>query len=331
MQPSYGSTEYGTELKPRESMRLCVEILKIGGLLHTRNMSHRDTILYNVRKTLVLLVYYSLTISVYVYLFVAWGSFNDMIESVSYSISLTVIALKMYVIMFRSDEVQHVVKTVQENFFIHGTELSTENRNIIKNTMKLAKKITVAYATMQASATAVFLFGPLTSFSVMLQTHNATNISSATSVYDRKLPLQLWFPLDLTRSPRFEIAYTYLVLTALMNLWNIVGIEAFCMTTFIYLTGQFELLCDSIRNASEKVKYRLDERQHSTPDSDGINKRLEFTSDKKIKIQYSKANVDSVISAKGKVNLIYITHKTYIKHAPLHIFSSDFLRVFFVV
>jgi hypothetical protein len=331
MQPSYGSIEDCIEVKPRESMGLCVAILKIGGLLHTRDTSHRASILYNVRKTLALLVYYTFTFSVYVYLFVAWGSFNDMIETIAYSISLTVIALKIYVMVSRSDEVQHIVKTVQENFFIFGTELSTENRNIIKNTMKLARKITVAYATMQLSTIVVFMFGPLASFSVMLHTHNATNISSETLVYDRKLPLQFWIPLDVTRSPQFEIAYVYVVIAGFMNTWNVVGIEAFCMTTFIYLTGQFELLCDSIRNASEKVKYRPDDRQHSSAGNDGINKHLKFTSDKKTEIQYSKANTDSVISAKGKVNIIYMTYKTSIKHAPMQIFPSDFLRMFLVV
>ena len=58
------------------------------------------------------------------YLFVARGNFSDTIENIAYAITLTVLTLKMNVIMFRSDEVQHIVKTVQENFFIHGTELS---------------------------------------------------------------------------------------------------------------------------------------------------------------------------------------------------------------
>jgi len=126
-------------------MELCVAILKLGGLLRTIDMSHRDSILYNVRQALVLLLYYTFTFSVFVKLFVVWGSFSDMIETIAYTISLTLIALKMNVIMFRSDEVRHILKTVQENFFIHGTELSTENRKIIKNAVKLARQLTVAY------------------------------------------------------------------------------------------------------------------------------------------------------------------------------------------
>jgi len=300
MQPSYDSTEDGTEVKPRESMELCVAILKLGGLYRSRDMPHRYSILYNVQQALVLLLYYTLTFSIFVCLFLVWGSFSDMIETIAYSITLTVLALKMNVIIFRSDEVQRIVKTVQENFFIHGNEISIENRKIIKNAMKLARKITLVYLTMQITAWFVFLFGPMISFDVTLQTHNTKNISSKTLVYDRKLPVRLWIPLDVTRSPQFEIAYTYIVLSGSIGTVNLAGIEIFCLTTFIYLTGQFELLCDSIKNASEKVKYRLDKRQHSSAGSNGINKRLEFTSDKKTKIQYSRAKADSVSSAKGK-------------------------------
>ena len=325
MQPSHESTEDGTLVKPRESMELCVAILKLGGLLRTIDMSHRDSILYNVRQALVLLLYYTFTFSVFVKLFVVWGSFSDMIETIAYTISLTLIALKMNVIMFRSDEVRHILKTVQENFFIHGTELSTENRKIIKNAVKMARQLTVAYAAMQMTVAVLFLFGPLITFDVILQTHNTTNISSETVVYDRKLLIQFWTPLDVTQTPQFELVYTYWVLIGCILTVNVVGIEAFCMTTFIYLTGQFELLCDSIRNASEKVKNRLDKRQRSKACSNGVNKRLEFTSDKKIKIQYSRADRESVNSGKGKGSINHATHQPSLKLVLVHIFSSDFL------
>jgi hypothetical protein len=325
MQPSYESTEDGKEVNPRESMELCVAILNLGGLLRTRDMPHRDLILYNIRQAIFLLVYYTYVFSILVYLFVAWGSFSDMTETIAYIITATVISLKMNVIMFRSDEVQHIVKTVQENFFIHGTELSIENRRIIKNVIKLAKKITIAYATLQMTAAFVFFVGPMITFDVMLQTHNTTNISSETIVYERNLPVQFWTPLDLTRSPQFWLAYTYTVLAGSVCAMYNIAIEIFCVTTFIYLTGQFELLCDSIRNASEKVKYRIKKRQHSSAGSNGINKRLEFTEDKKAKIQYSRADTESVSSAKGKRSIIYATHQSSLKHAPIYIFSSHFL------
>ena len=154
----------------------------------------------------------------------------------------------------------------------------------------------------------MYLVGPQIFFDVMLQTHNTTNISSETVVYDRKLPVRFWTPLDVTRSPQFELAYTYTVLAGCAITLYSAAVEIFCVTTFIYLTGQFELLCDSIRNASEKVKYRIEKIQHSSAGSNGTNKRLEFTADKKTKIQYSRADNESVISARGKGNIIYATH-----------------------
>ncbi|XP_033609946.1 uncharacterized protein LOC117282825 [Cryptotermes secundus] len=84
-------------------------------------------------------------------------------------------------------------------------------------------------------------------------------------------------------------------------MWNIVGIEAFLMTTFIYLTGQFELLCDSIRNASQRVTYRLNQRQLASAGGDDINELHDFMSDKEKKNRYSNGNTESsIIPAMGE-------------------------------
>lgn len=304
MQTSDGSVEADREVKPWESMRLCVAILKIGGLWHTRDMTHRRAILYNVLKTFVLLAFSSIALSVYAYLFAEGGSFIDMLETYAYSISCTVYFLKYYVILFRNVEVQHITNTVQENFVIHGKELSTENRTIIKNAIKFARKITIAYATMNIASLIIYtILGPLISASVPFQTQNEANISSGIHVSNRKLPFEIWFPVDVTQSPRFEIAYMYLSTTIVVNMWNFVGIEAFFMTTFIYLTGQFELLCDSIRNASQRVTYRLNQRQLASAGGD-INEPHDFTSDKEKKDRYSNGNTkSSIIPAMGKVNI----------------------------
>jgi hypothetical protein len=231
-----------------------------------------------------------------------------MFETIAYSISMTVISLKFHVLLFRSEEVSHIVQAVQDNFIIHKTELSTENRQIIRNTINLARKITLAYGTMQTSSMCIYIIlGPLISFALQPHNQNATNISSDTSISDRKLPFQIWFPVDVTESPRFEIAYIYLSATGCINTWSIMGIEILCMTTFIYVAGQFELLCDSIRNASERVINRLNEKQHSSAGIDNIHTTQKFAFDKKkMKINYSNAYTESSVnSVMGKVNIYH--------------------------
>jgi hypothetical protein len=181
---------------------------------------------------------------------------------------------------------------------------------------------------LHTSVWVVYLAGQQIAFDVMLQTHNTTNISSETVVYDSKLPFRIRIPLDVTRSPQFKIAHTYIALTGSIITLKLMAIEIFSVSTFIYLTDQLKLLYDSIRNASEKVKYRIDKRQHSSAGSNGITKRRVFTSDKKTKIQYSRGDTESVSSTKGKGNIIYATHQSSLKHASVYIFSSDFLRTF---
>jgi hypothetical protein len=307
MQASGRPVEAGVDVKPRESMWLSVAILKMGGLWNTRDMTQRGAFLYTALKTLVVLVFCVITLSVYVYVIVAWSGFTDMLDSIAYCISMAVYCLKFRVIIFRSDEVQHITDAVQENFIIHSRELSTENRNIIKNAIKLARKITFVYATMYASSLVIYtILGPLISASVPFQTEYAGNDSSRPNVSNLTLPFNIWFPVDVTGSPRFEIAYVYLSTTGIIDTWNIVAIEVFFMTNFIYITGQFELLCDSIRNASERVTYRLSQTQLAPADGDVISERQMFASDKEKIIRHCNENTESsIISAMGKENITY--------------------------
>jgi hypothetical protein len=296
---AFGRPVDATLVKPRESMNMCVAILKIGGLWHTRNMTHRGAILYNVLKVFVVLVFCAITSSVYVHMFVAWGSFIDMLETIAYCISMTVYSLKFHVILFRSDDVRHITNAVQENFTIHGSELSTENKNIIKNAIQLARKISIAYASMYTVSLIIYtILGPLISANMPFHTQSTGNDSNEIHVPNRKLPFDTWFPVDVSESPRFEIAYVYLSTTGIINTWNIVGIELFFMTNFIYITGQFELLCDSIRNASERVACRLSQTQLISAVSDDIDDPEMFMSNKEKSIPYSKEN-----TALGKYSL----------------------------
>lgn len=267
--------------------------------------------MYTVLKTCVVLVFCTITLSVYIHVAVAWSGFTDMLETIAYCISMTVCALKFRVIIFRSTEVQHITDAVQENFIIHSKELSTENRNIIKNAIKLARKITIAYATIYTCSLVIYtILGPLISASVPFQAERAGNDSSILDVSNLKLPFEIWFPVDVTRSPRFEIAYVYLSATGIINVWNIVAIEVFFMTNFIYITSQFELLCDSIRNASETVACRLRKTQLAPAESDNINELQVFTSNKEKIIRHYNDNTESsIIHAMGKENITYSIQK----------------------
>jgi hypothetical protein len=238
---------------------------------------------------------------------VAWSGFTDMLETIAYCISMTVCSLKLRVIIFRSDEVQYITDAVQENFIIHSKELSTENRNIIKNAIKLARKITFAFATIYTCSLVIYtILGPLISASLPFQTEIAGNASSTHNVSNLKLPFEVWFPVDVTGSPRFEIAYVYLSATGIINVWNIAAVEVFFMTNFIYITGQFELLCDAIRNASEKVASRLSQTQLAPADSDDINEPQVFASDKEKIIGHHNENTESrIIHAMGKETITY--------------------------
>jgi hypothetical protein len=329
------------EAKPRESMGLCVAMLRIGGLWHTRDMSHGNAILYNMWKTLTVGAFCVLTLQVYLYLLIMWGTSEDMFETIAYSITMTVFVLKIRLMLFKKEDVNDIVQTVQENFIIHGNELSTENTQIIKNTIKLGRKVTIAYAVMLTTSIALFILpAPLISLEVPLQMLNTANISSEARISDRRLPFVVWFPVNVTQSPMFETAYIYLSTAGAINSYNMISLEVFCMTTVIYTAGQFELLGDSIRNASQRVKYRLNGVQRSSDGTDNIDELQKFTSVKNKMIQHSDANTESTVTpAIGKVTVTYsripMTSKHFCPSATIFVkfsgYVNEAMRKFFSI
>nr|XP_034180214.1 odorant receptor 85c-like [Osmia lignaria] len=62
------------------------------------------------------------------------------------------------------------------------------------------------------------------------------------NVKTRYLPFEVWYGTDVTESPKFEIAFFFQFVAAMMSCTGLWAIETSCMTTLLHVSGQFKLI-----------------------------------------------------------------------------------------
>ncbi|XP_026671596.1 odorant receptor 13a-like [Ceratina calcarata] len=72
----------------------------------------------------------------------------------------------------------------------------------------------------------------------------------------RELPFEVWYGVDVSTSPYFEIAFAWQVLTACVSTAVICGLDASFMTTILHVAGQFRLISAWINNISVEINYK---------------------------------------------------------------------------
>ncbi|CAL7933126.1 unnamed protein product [Xylocopa violacea] len=80
------------------------------------------------------------------------------------------------------------------------------------------------------------------------------NISNAHT--SRHLPFDVWYGTDVSASPKFEIAFVYQVISAMICAATISGLDASFMTTILHVSGQFKLINTWIRNIGTEINYQ---------------------------------------------------------------------------
>ena len=240
------SEKHEVELKTRNCMNLSTKILEVGGLWYT---GKTENISYDLYQKFVL-VYINLWILCnYTQLYHSRNNFQELLEMMCITISYSLFLLRIYVYIFKKEQVGYVVKKISQNFIIHENKLTLENLNIIRNTLQQARKLIFMYAIF-------FLIGNMiyTVLTPMILSATAMNNSTETS---RVLPAKLWLPIDQQVSPNYEILYGVFTVTSLFVGWLFFSIDILFFVVMIYITGQFTLLTDSLCNVSRNVYTRL--------------------------------------------------------------------------
>jgi hypothetical protein len=253
------------ELDPSKILSLNFRILKIGGIWWRDIRGTRLKVLsYRCYEKYVILLYLSFNITVYLHAILAEENVAEFSESLLVCVCQVLHGTKLIPVVLRRGKMTRLTINLENNFYIHGKNLNSEEKYIINKAMYLAKTITWLYFGSLCTTTFIMILTPLT----LALTSGQDN--STIQHGHNFLIWKAWLPVDPALYPYSILAYIHQVaLTFTEGCFIIGGLNAFYLVLIIYTTSQFELLSSSLRNATQNIRHQIEENSIASRDSSG--------------------------------------------------------------
>lgn len=240
-----------------ECLDMNLMLLKFGSLFPLDQVSSSIWMnrLYKGYTTFTVTLFFSVSAGNPLFLLCTDYSLEDGIEVMSIFLTQVRSGMKIMTFVIYRKEIQKLIGTLYENFYIHGTELTAHESSIIRETIKYARKISIGYVTLYCITALSMILHPLTS----VQTDQAHEDTwNHTTEAHMNLPFKSWFPnWDTTKSPDYEIEYLGQATLTVLEAWCLGCIDTFCVTLMIYAGCQFDLLGISLRSISKNVLSKI--------------------------------------------------------------------------
>ncbi|PSN30185.1 Odorant receptor 52 [Blattella germanica] len=251
-----------TSMKVHNSFNLVEKMMHISGLWEKQYDCILSARLYRCYTYIVkfFMIYFAIGIPMKI---IYPESTEKAMEMVIMGIAHVILLFKLYLFYFRKKELEQVMSDVKKNFHIHGNRLTTENQKIIYETMLKARYICVTFAIMLYFSFFVYCdILPLVTIKNHEYTFNFEStgclIHNITITYsEMRLPIDVWLPYSLKKTFVFQLTYTLLLIGCQVEAFNYISTDALFITLILYISGQFELLCDSLRSMPKNLEIRL--------------------------------------------------------------------------
>ncbi|GJQ88302.1 hypothetical protein Trydic_g3781 [Trypoxylus dichotomus] len=191
-------------------------------------------------------------LSLITHLLTADMSVDTFIKSVA---SMTIImqaTTKGCILFYKSEQISEIIRTIWYEFWPADTLGKTLHKDI-----KITAKILVVIFVTQYTSAVAFL-----SFYLLLPILKN----------GRNLPHTSWFPFDVTRSPEYELIFTWQAyLTVYINEHVVCSYDTLYCSICANCTTQFRLLCAAIKFVGSGEEKKMSERLLEIP---GVNYQL---------------------------------------------------------
>jgi hypothetical protein len=243
----------GNKVEPTECLYLNLIFLKLGSIFPLDEVSSLTwiNVLYKGYTTFTVTLFYSVSIAAPLFIICEDYPLQDGIEVMSILLTQVRSAMKLMTFILYRKEVQKLIRTLYENFYIHGRNLTAEESSIIREAIGYARRITLGYVILYCITGLSMILHPLTSTTTGLGDADASNYTAGPH---RSLPFKSYYPnWDSKKSPEFEIEYAAQATLTALEAWCMGCIDTFCVTLMIYVGCQFDLLGISLKNINKNV------------------------------------------------------------------------------
>ena len=238
------------EFKVRNCMKLCMKLLEVGGFWYN---GEKESVINASYQKFIVVYAYIWSFCTYVQLYMSRNDFQEFIEILSLCIATAMFLIKSSVFIYRKKDTTIVVKSVSRNFFVHVCKITQENTKIKSTTLQQARTLVFIYSSILVSGNVIYVIVT----PILTRTPEPANNTEIARV----LPFKWWLPINQMVSPNYEIVYVLITVSTIFLGWLYTAVDIFFFVLMVYITGQFELLCDSLRNISRNVFKRMSRDQ----------------------------------------------------------------------
>ncbi|PSN40045.1 Odorant receptor 54 [Blattella germanica] len=260
-------TSKGEEGNYDDCLKVALFLMNLVGLGYNTNFSKVTGKLYRIYQVFTQMGVIIFTVGVTVEMYVLRDDTENALEMIGWIITHIILCYKLYVFVIRKPEINYLISTLPKNFVIDGKNRRIDNKDLADIVMKGARSVVMTYAIVMGSSIVLYVdISPLINYMTSAAEVQNITLFNQTEGAQRELPVRLWLPFDTTETPMFEITYVYLAICAHTEGMLSCSIDVFCMSVIIILTGQFELLCDALKNSTN---YSLARSESTT--QKGVN------------------------------------------------------------
>nr|QHN69110.1 odorant receptor 23 [Sirex noctilio] len=213
-------------------------ILRFLGIWPDQNSSKNGNRTMSFNFLFAVFFIFCFNVSQIIYLVMAWGQLDAVIEILAKSIAATAIALlKSISIWYNSKVLRSMLAHIAEDWM---TPKSKREREVMLKNAKIARMLSIG---------GIFLI--MVSLGLYIFIHVIVNLQPGTrngTVSRRQLLYQAYFPFDTDKTPNYELTCIVQSVAAMYTATSYSGIDTFLAMLVLHLCAQFTNLQFTLKN-----------------------------------------------------------------------------------
>ncbi|KAG5321777.1 OR13A protein, partial [Acromyrmex heyeri] len=234
-----------TDLEWAISLNRCM--LKIIGLWPKESKTRCKELLSKIRFLFnVIMLIFVLTIPALMSLIRVWGDMILMIDNLQYTLPLLITMLKVFIMWYNKGALSPLIDMIVKDWIKVKME---EERIVMLKQAKITRSLAICGVLMILS-TLVITFG---SFLFGKTLRHVTNF---TDPVGKHLPIQAYYPHDVSNSPNFELTYLIQVIGLTTSGLSYTAVDNFLGLLILHICGQMENLHLRLLNLGKNSHFK---------------------------------------------------------------------------
>jgi len=280
-------------LAKQNPLALNNRLLSYCGLLPAKTSSQKR--MNMMIRTVIIILSLTMLTGAFVEAYFSHTNFMAIIESGTVCITQLKCLFKYGIMLIYHKDLLYVIDNLVVNFYVQGNMFMKEIISKISAGKRAAWLITVPYTSLFIITICLIAVEKILATGKFSVARNDTNV---TQTFHRKLPLQIWLPINDQESPSYEFGFVYQIICFTFEIYTTCIIDTFIIVLIMFTAIQYELLGTAIQLPAESVATMLQSKNPSSQQGT-VEDCITFSNDKE-----------------GKSNQIFRTAKGFPTGSP---------------